>query len=261
MTALLFLLIDVVAIQGVVWLALANLSCMDVPSPTSTSPWSSSSRATYLLHKGTSESGTGWQAERQSCLLPKTGTCFYPLLSLRSHPPIWLWEGRWSPAAWRASPLCPSCRDDRMQLHQSISLPQSQMLLNLSTSSFSFTTMLSRSSTCSHCAQVVYLLPSCSIDRARHSLQPGNRTAAWCIHDFSLSSHIPFSNSLLPCGSHDCTWVCWETNAMLSDLLSDPFLCIWQGALPSLLALLACPICPTCKPDTPAHFCVFECTE
>ena len=67
-----------------------------------------SSRASYLLYKGTWEGGTGWRAV---CLLPQTGTCFHPLLDLRPPLPTWLWDSRWSPTAWEASPPHHSCRD------------------------------------------------------------------------------------------------------------------------------------------------------
>ena len=96
----------------------------DGHAPTSTSPSPFSSRASYLFCKGTWEGGTGWGVV---CLLPQTGTCFHPLLSSRSPLPTWLWDSRWSSTAWGASSPCPSCRDGRVQLHQSIPSPQSQI--------------------------------------------------------------------------------------------------------------------------------------
>ena len=48
------------------------------------------------------------------------------------------------------------------------------MLLNLSTSSFSSTIMLSRWPTCSHWAQVVSMLPSCILRRLGPELQHGH---------------------------------------------------------------------------------------
>ena len=59
-----------------------------------------------------------------------------------------------------------------MRLHQSISLSHSWMILNLSTSSFSSATRMSRSFTWSHRTQLLSLLSSSTSTRLRHSLQP-----------------------------------------------------------------------------------------
>jgi len=72
-----------------------------------------------------------------------------------------------------------------VQLHQSIFLSHSLMFLNLSTSSFSSTTRLSRSFTWSHQTRLLSLLFYGTSARLRHSLQPEIWTAV-CLSGTSV---------------------------------------------------------------------------
>jgi len=123
-------------------------------------------------------------------LLPQTGTCFHPPLSLRSPLSAWWQEGRGFSAFRGATSCCLGLREGRVQLHQSISLPHSLMLLNLSTSSFSSATRLSRSFTWSHRTQLLTLLSSGTSARLRHSLQPKTCIAV-CLWDLCLGPQAP----------------------------------------------------------------------
>jgi len=80
-------------------------------------------------------------------------------------------------------------REGREQIHQSISLSHSRMLLNLSTSSFNSATRLSRSFTCSHRTQPLSLLSSGTSARLMHSLQPETWTPAFLRGASSGSPH------------------------------------------------------------------------
>jgi len=159
--------------RGADSLALGNPVCG--PLSALSFAWPSSSRASYLLHKGT----WGGEGSREGIrLLPRAGTRFHYPLSLRSSPSALCQEGRASSASHGASILRVCLGDGRAWLHQSISLSHSLMLLNLSTPSLSSATQLSRPSTWSQRTQAFYLLPSDTSDRLRHSLQPETCTAA-----------------------------------------------------------------------------------
>jgi len=67
---------------------------------------------------------------------------------------LWWQEGRGFSALRGAASCCLCVREGRVLLHQSNSLSHFRMLLNLSTSSFSSATRLSRSFTCSHRTQL-----------------------------------------------------------------------------------------------------------
>jgi len=73
------------------------------------------------------------------------------------------------------------------------------MLLNLSTSSFSSATRLSRSFTWSHQTPLLSLLSSGTSARLRHSLQPETWTA---VRDLCLGPHAPSGDGFPASGNH-----------------------------------------------------------
>ena len=126
--------------------------------------------ASNLSLKGTWGSKVAREGVRPRC---RAGTVFQFCPSLRTPPLRLTVTGHgvhhflggvypWRLPLWHAWEL----------LHQSISCSDSLMVLNLSTSSLSSATMLSRSSTCSHLTQVEFPLPSPGSSRLRHSVQP-----------------------------------------------------------------------------------------
>lgn len=132
------------------WLTPGNLQ--DCLSPTLSFSWLPVSRASYLFHRG---SQSGKEDQEGIYLLPQAETCPHSSLS-----PSCLWESIGDPpsASWSAVGCHPASG-----LVQSSSSSQSfsdaLVVLNLSTSCWSCTTRLSRTSTCSHLTQVLSLLP------------------------------------------------------------------------------------------------------
>jgi len=182
--------VEAVVMCGVDCLALGN--AMHGPSSASSFVCLSGSRASYLLRKGT----WGGEGGREAiCLLPRAGTRFHCPLSLRSSPSAWWQEGRGSSASHGASILCACFGDGRAWVHQPISLSHSLMLLNLSTSSLSSATRLSRSSTWSQRTQAFCPLPSDTTDRYHRQAQalPAARDPHSCLfmQELCLGRHTP----------------------------------------------------------------------
>jgi len=173
---LLFFLAKAVVICGTDRLVLGDPLDGSSSSPTSSVAGPSHSRAPYLLLKG------NWAGEggQEGILLPcQAETRFHSPPSLKSPLSTRWQEGRGFSAFRGAASCCLYLREGRERLHQSISLSYSWMLLNLSTSSFSSATRLSRSFTCSHRTQQLSLLSSGMSARLRHSLHPETWTPAF----------------------------------------------------------------------------------
>jgi len=73
-------LVEVVVICGVGLSGLGNSSGVGGSTPTSSTDWSSTARASYLLHRGTWGVMVG---KERVCLLPQLWTCFHSLLPMK----------------------------------------------------------------------------------------------------------------------------------------------------------------------------------
>ena len=123
---LLFFLPVAVVMRGADWFPLVNP--FDGSLSVSSSSWPLSSRASYLLCKGTWEGEVGQERIR---LLRRAGICFHPPPSLRSPSSPWWQEGRGPSPSLDASIWCARLRDGREWLYQSISLSSAQNVQHL----------------------------------------------------------------------------------------------------------------------------------
>ena len=91
----LFFLVEVFVIQGVDLSDLGNTSDLDIPSSTSSIDWHSTSRATYLLYRGTWEGEVGMEGVH---LLPWAWAFPHSLLSFKPLPSTW--QGEDTGSSW-----------------------------------------------------------------------------------------------------------------------------------------------------------------
>jgi len=122
-------------------------------------------------------------------------------------------------AACGVASCCLCLREGRVRLHPSISLSHSLLLLNLSTSSFSSATRLSRSFTWSHRTQLLSLLSSAAKDL-------DSCVFVWDLH---LGPHTPSGDIFYTSGNHG--WdVSWEGNVHYSGCQEGD--CVLPAGLP-----------------------------
>jgi len=164
---LLSFLTEAVFRHGVYHFTLGNF--LSRPSTASSLTSSSSSRASNLLHRD----ARGTEIDRDGvCLQCQAGTCFYSSSSLERPLPL-LNDGRSGvPPLFGGITLVSFLQVWQGDTPPVYLLLTPHLLLNLSTSSLGFSTILSRSSTCSHLTQVQSLPLFTSSIRLRHFLQP-----------------------------------------------------------------------------------------
>lgn len=225
----LFLLLGGVVMR---WLSLSDcgdLSGVTGPSSSSSFGWPSMHKASCILCRG--PWGVMWAKDDFACHPEWTWTTLHALLSLQLLPsPCWEMN-KGCPWSWIISDVCFCLRRGRAWLHQSISLFDSLMFLNLSASYCNWY----------QAEQVVHLV---TFDTTGVSA-----TVQWKAHVLSTAWNL---NSSWFFGS--CAWVATSFLASINDLSplqvdSIPGLS-WQGQWPppKLAARAALPQCPSCLP-------------